>query len=104
MKGIKLEDNVTGILFIEDKDRFVHLEGEQSAVVIDEDPKLEGGMRLSVFYPEPEENKEEMPFSVMVCLCIQEFLDDGQWVLSAKERVQARLKAKAEEKEANKEA
>lgn len=103
MKGLKLPETAEHVLILEEGDRFIQLEDEQTAVVIEEDPKIEKGLKISVFYP--EENKEKMPFSVLVSLCIQEFLDDDQWVATARERVDAKLKAAAEkQKEANKEA
>lgn len=86
MKALKIPSNAHHIVLLEEGDRFIHLEGLQTAVVIDEDKDEQGKIQVSVHFPDVPEG-EEIPFPMLLSACVREFLDDPDWVMLAKERL-----------------
>ena len=91
MKALKIPSDAHHIVLLEENDRFVHLEGIQTAVVIDVDAEDKNKIQVSVHFPTVAE-EEEVPFTMLLSACVREFLDDPEWVMAAKERLNTKHK------------
>lgn len=93
MKALKVEPNVHHVLLLEDGDRFIHLTGDQVAVVLGEDEGKEntlGEVKVSVHFPDIDKEKDLVPFTVSMAAAVKEFLNDPEWVAKAHKRIEER--------------
>ena len=88
MKALPIPENAQHVLLLESGDRFVYLEGGQSAVVLDYAEGEEGdpGIKVTTHYPNLEKG-EDVPLSVMLTACVKIFLENPEWVLAARQQL-----------------
>lgn len=91
MKALKVQPNVHHVLLLEEGDRFVHLTGEQVAIVLGEDSDTKdtlGALKVSVHFPDIDKENDLVPFTVSMAAAVREFLDDPEWVAKAHKRIE----------------
>ena len=85
MKVLKLPQNTQHLVLLEEDDRFVQLEGLQTAVVLDQ-PEGDD-IKVTVHFPKLADG-DDVPLSVLLAACVREFLDDVKLVQEMQSRIQ----------------
>ena len=87
MKSVKLDGSTEAILIVEKGDRFVVLDENTSAILIDMKDDGSEEAKLTTLFPE-NLTEDTVPFSVTLAACVRVFLDDPEWVQKAHKRIE----------------
>ena len=85
MKALEIPSEAQHLILLEKGDRFLRLEGTETAVVISDTEGDVESVNVVVHFPEPTD--DTVPLSVVLSACVREFLNDPEWVAVAQERI-----------------
>ena len=86
MKAFEIPSEARHVLLIEENDRLVVLQENQTAIVLGNNV-TDGSVDVSVHVPKPDENATEAPLSVIMAACVKEFLHDEELVKMVQHRI-----------------
>jgi hypothetical protein len=96
MKALKVPENTAHILLVEEADRLIYLENDQTAIVLGTDQDKDGELRVSIHFPMLDEDQPAGLPMILAAAC-RVFLNDPEWVEAARLRMEEQQKKAKEE-------